>query len=61
MGKLWPASMVMDMKAEETVDDGKKRKEQDIMPRFQTEWLEGNTDHQIVKAGQSHHFIYDTR
>ena len=48
------------MKAKESADDEKKKEKQAPSPLFQTEWLEGNTDHQAVKAGQFHHFIYDT-
>lgn len=52
--------MLLGMKAKESADDEKKKEKQAPSPLFQTEWLEGNTDHQTVKAGQFHHFIYDT-
>ena len=53
--------MLLDMKAKDSVDDKTKKEKQQRSPPFQTKWLEGNTDHPIVKAGQFHHFIYDTQ
>lgn len=34
MRKLWPAAAVVNMKAEESVDGGKKKEELEMMPHF---------------------------
>lgn len=51
MRNLWPAAVVMDEKAEESVEGGKNEKELGIMPWFQSRRWEGNADHLTVKAG----------